>query len=163
MPRIAQTPKSRFLKKVKKEEVGCWNWDSTYRNHNGYPMFYWGKIDGKEKNMKASRASYLIFRGDIGSGLHVCHSCDNRNCVNPDHLWLGTHQDNMDDRAQKGRTSSGAKRYNFVRTDSLIKNIKKMRESGFKIDDICESLNIKRSTYYRCAHSAGIKIRQGNY
>jgi hypothetical protein len=56
--------------------------------------------------MYASRAAYVLHKGPIGD-LHVCHTCDNGLCVNPDHLFLGTHLDNMRDMIDKGRKPKG--------------------------------------------------------
>lgn len=151
--------KTRFLSKVIPLDNGCWDWDSTYRGTSGYPYFYWGNETGKEKNMKASRASYILHKGPITEGMHVCHACDNRDCVNPEHLWLGTHQDNMDDRGTKGRTSSGAHRYNFKQSDDLMAQVKQLRELGDSVASICKQLEIGISTYYRIAHRGAAKIR----
>lgn len=75
----------------------CWEWQGKL-NDCGYGLKrYMGKL------MNAHRAAYLHAVGEIPDGMCVCHSCDNTKCMNPDHLWLGTHQDNMDDMWEKGR------------------------------------------------------------
>jgi len=76
---------------------GCIPWVGA-KYKNGYGEFY---MDGRLTG--AHRASYVIHISDIPEGLFVLHTCDNKSCVNPDHLFLGTHQDNMDDMKKKGR------------------------------------------------------------
>jgi len=79
----------------------CWLWMGS-KNRKGYGKFcYKGNT-----TMPAHRASYEIFVEPIPENLFVCHACDVRNCVNPDHLWLGTHQENMMDMVDKGRAYS---------------------------------------------------------
>jgi hypothetical protein len=63
------------------------------------------RIDGTRRNMLAHRYSYTVFIGDIPDGMFICHKCDNPKCVNPDHLFAGTRQDNVDDRERKGRNN----------------------------------------------------------
>lgn len=81
---------------------GCWLWVAG-RDSHGY-----GKISFRGKAMRAHRASYELYVGPIPSGMHILHRCDNPRCVNPEHLWPGTHAENMADKTSKGRAIGGA-------------------------------------------------------
>lgn len=81
--------------------VGCWDWTSTKDVH-GY-----GRLMIKAKPVLAHRISWEVNCGPIPEGLHVLHRCDNPSCSNPEHLFLGTHQENVDDKMRKGRHRFG--------------------------------------------------------
>lgn len=96
--RNPETPEQRFWKYVHKTE-SCWLWTGS-------------KVSGRCGNCSAfssgelaHRVSWRLHKGPIPEGLYVCHKCDNGFCVNPDHMFLGTQKDNMDDMISKGRGS----------------------------------------------------------
>lgn len=92
-----------FWAKVKKGD-GCWEWTAK-RNNKGYGLFR-TKIKSAWSFTTASRVSYELTYGIIPKGKWVLHTCDNRGCVRPDHLFLGNHSDNMRDMHSKGRGRS---------------------------------------------------------
>ena len=92
-------PQRRFWGNVQKRSDGdCWVWNG-YFNSTGYGFL---NVDGRKT--LAHRYSFLLHKGPIPDGLHVLHKCDNPPCTNPDHLFLGTNQDNIADRVAKGRS-----------------------------------------------------------
>lgn len=90
----------RFWKKVDTAGAGgCWMWTAGYSG-DGYGAF---TLFNPKRQVSAHRYSYMLTRGPIPAGMHVRHDCDNPKCVNPEHLLLGTHEDNMRDKSQRKR------------------------------------------------------------
>jgi len=96
----------RFDTKWKLDDAtGCWLWTGAKaRRTNNYEQPIIGTWRSRTEN--AYRIAWMLYRGEIPDGQHVLHHCDNPLCVNPEHLFLGTHQDNMADMIQKGRNHS---------------------------------------------------------
>jgi hypothetical protein len=94
---IYLTPFRERFERLITKTASCWIWGGV-RGTNGY-----GTIKKKSKAIRAHRASYELFVGPIPDGMHVLHKCDNPLCVNPEHLFVGTHIDNMRDMEKKGR------------------------------------------------------------
>lgn len=148
---------SRFMEKIDDSNgTGCWEWQASFLGESGYGQFFYGSISGKERSGKAHKAAWVLLRGPVPDGLQVLHKCHNRKCCNPNHLYIGTHMDNMKDRDEAGRTSKGAHRYNFKRDEELNAKIGKLRAQGLKINIICERLGIGTSTYYRCVKAGAV-------
>lgn len=97
------TARDRFWTHVAKSS-GCWNWRSSLTS-SGYGQFQW-----RGRCRAAHRVSWEFFRGPIPEGLWVLHKCDNRLCVNPDHLYLGTVIENNADIMARGRHRSNPKK-----------------------------------------------------
>ncbi len=92
----------RFFSKVNFDGPnGCWIWEAG-KDGDGYGLFK----PAPKITHRAHRVSYEFFHGPIPSGMNVLHSCDNPSCVNPDHLLLGTHRENMEDMCHKGRQNT---------------------------------------------------------
>lgn len=83
------------------KDTGCWLWNG-HKYSNGYGVI---KVFGKDNLVH--RFAYNLYHGDIPDGLEILHSCDVKNCVNPDHLRAGTHQENMKEAKDRGRMRSG--------------------------------------------------------
>lgn len=98
MPTLTETQTKRFWAKVSNRDgEGCWVWTGK-TGHNGY-----GELFIRNSKFRAHRLAYSMERGPVPVDHLVCHRCDNPLCVRPDHLFLGTNQDNIRDCMAKGR------------------------------------------------------------
>lgn len=99
------TSMERILARIEVRESGCWEWQGA-RSASGYG---WIKLSNPRRYVVVHRLAWSEVHGPIPDGLMILHSCDNPPCVNPDHLSLGTHADNMLDRQVRGRHANARK------------------------------------------------------
>ena len=103
MPGKRGSVRDRLLAKIAIDATtGCWNWTAS-KFPDGY-----GQFVEVRTSRGAHRVSYELHCGPIPSGMCVCHRCDNRGCINPDHLFIGTNSENMADMTAKNRQAKGA-------------------------------------------------------
>jgi hypothetical protein len=109
----------RFWSKVNKTD-NCWLWLAG-KDKDGYGLIR----NNQGVHERAHRLSWTMHRGAIPNGMQICHECDNPPCVNPDHLFLGTHQDNVDDKVNKLRQPKHENHGQAVLTDNNVLDIRK--------------------------------------
>lgn len=119
---------------------GCWNWILRL-NDDGY-----GKktLDGKKRS--AHVIVWILFNGDLPKGKCVLHKCDNRRCVNPDHLFVGTQLDNIQDMKEKGRARKGVTHFWAKINPAIVANMRSDRASGQTFKSIAEKYGVDEKT-----------------
>jgi hypothetical protein len=141
------TVRERFLAKVCRDAAsGCWLWQGMV-TPDGYGVAF---IAGKRQ--AAHRAAWMLFCSPIPAAMAVCHKCDVRACVNPDHLFIGTAADNAQDRVNKDRTPRGERHHATKLTANQVSRIKAMlAEDRMYMSEIAREFGVSISTI------AGIK------
>lgn len=139
----------RFWDKVDKTD-GCWNWNGSLVGDRRWYGALLIKTKGKWTHIRAHRLSYLLAHKEIPEGMCVLHSCDNGRCVKPEHLWLGTPQDNMEDMRVKGRISKVSRNRGELcgaskLTEVEVKQIRDRCAVGDKQSKIAKDFGIDQS------------------
>jgi hypothetical protein len=130
----------------------CWEWQIT-PNRGGYGV-YKKTTEGRGKRfvVLAHRLSYSLSNGEFESSLLVCHKCDNRRCVNPNHLFLGTHQDNMRDAVDKGRfvgKGLGQRSEKVKLSPQQVQEVRRLSvESDLTFDEIAKMFGVTRAAVF---------------
>lgn len=157
MEKAMQEIKDRFMSKVEMvTESGCWIWMASTLipsakskgNRVAYGCFTVGK-----KSISAHRASYKFFVGYIPDGMSVCHSCDIPLCVNPSHLFIGSHKDNMQDMVKKGRAKQCVehqfKRGHLHHSAKLtLQQVCEIRESTGSLRSVAAKFNVTKDAIW---------------
>lgn len=118
--------RDRFYQKfIPVTESGCWIWEGSSSGRYGY-------ISHEGHNRLAHRISWELHRGPLPAGMEVCHFCDVEPCVNPAHLFLGTHKENCHDRDRKGRNVNRfGSRHGMARlTEAAVREIRASAETS---------------------------------
>lgn len=146
----AKSLPDRFLEKVEVAGCGCHEWRSTIKR-DGYGSFW---LNGQPT--LAHRAAWLIFRGSIPSDRMVCHTCDNRRCVNLDHLYLGTASDNVRDKVERFPGLWGRQKYG----PEVHATVRRLRARGLSQQAVADQVGVHQGTVSRILRGATLISRK---
>jgi hypothetical protein len=138
----------RFANTYFVNDSGCWLWNRSL-DDLGY-----GRISFLKNRLTAHRFSWIVHYGNIPDGMHVLHKCDVRNCVNPDHLYLGTHQQNMKDRDSRGRLNhvKGEKHPHAKLNEVKAFEIRWLAANGYKQRDLAKEFGVTQRAVAQIIH-----------
>lgn len=146
-----ETMEKRFLNKIEKTD-NCWLWSGNYSN-NGYGQIKTKKYGGKRLSISSSRYALFLKTKELKDGYFACHTCDNKKCVNPDHLFWGTPSDNQVDCSSKFRRKSQIVR-SYSECVKVINDLSKTKnyyEIGIVAQNYGISLNTAKAVKYKTA------------
>jgi DNA-binding XRE family transcriptional regulator len=136
-------PEQRFWARAHPDpNTGCWHWSGSLRDYRfgrEYPIFM---VD--RKTVSVHRWSYEHFNGPIPEGMFVLHSCDNPLCVSPDHLRVGTHDDNMGDKVKRQRQVRGERVHTNVLTEDEVRVIRAVTDMSQQ--ELADLYDVARTT-----------------
>lgn len=129
------------------EDTGCV--EVIRPSRGGYGRLIIGsRSDGNRRSVSAHRLAYELEYGEIPEGKIICHSCDNRACINVAHLWVGTRQDNVDDRERKGRNNppKGESHAKAKLTETQVLSARRLRTKGYTYQSIADRFGVAKKT-----------------
>lgn len=135
---MRKSARERFVEKVKPASSGCEEWQSTI-HRDGYGKFW---MDGRQG--AAHRAGYELFVGPVPEGKWVLHTCDNRRCVKPGHLYVGTPTDNVRDKIERSPWW-GRMKVPF----SVVEQARRLVATGLTQQLVADRLGIKQAQVSR--------------
>jgi hypothetical protein len=144
--------KCDVLSNVRTDENGCWRWTKAlYRN--GY-----GQMKRGGRKLLAHRVAYAELVGDPGA-MEVCHRCDVRDCCNPEHLFLGTHAENVADMIAKRRNSHGQDHAHAKLTDAEVLEIRREPARPHLVRDLAARYGVRHTAISRIRNGTRRKLR----
>lgn len=139
------TVEERFFSKVIKKPSGCWEWTTPSAN-KGYGTF---TPFGRGSSIKAHRFAYELLVGEVGD-MFVLHKCDNKACVNPEHLYLGRHGENAKDASERGQIRAGMKAKGLCHAQDLREQIAELyATTGMSQEALAKHLGISQASVSR--------------
>lgn len=135
--------RKRYEAKVIRTENDCWDWLGALDDGYGQLRFHKAKL-------RAHRASWILHKGNILNNISVLHSCDNRKCTNPEHLFLGSRADNNADMVKKGRNKFFKEQDNprAILNNDHVKKIKELLRLSRPIQEIADQFKVARHIIY---------------
>jgi hypothetical protein len=146
-PRLRRAIEAKMQANIK--PVGdCWEWQGQVMA-NGYGVVFY---DGRKR--LAHRVMYELTHGPVDNGLFCCHRCDNPRCVNPKHIFLGTHKENMADMDSKGRrrAAKGERQHKAKLTDGEVLEIRRLYAAGVTITEIARRFPVTPASIGAIVH-----------
>lgn len=129
------------------ETTGCWNYNG-YTTPKGYGLFCL-RQDGRKKQLLVHRLVWEHFNGPVPDGMFMLHKCDNPNCCNPDHLYPGTHAENMADACNRNRMKKGTDSNLSVLSEDEVIAIRRKYDDGAPIKRIAREFGVSRWAIYQ--------------
>jgi hypothetical protein len=144
---------ARLMRRVIKEPGGCWIWQGALSQ--GYGWMWTGV-----RLNRTHRVAYELFRGEIPAGKFVCHHCDVRRCVNPEHLFLGTNAENIADARRKGRLVPPKGRKRSKKMHKRDREIIRRYKGGATLEQVGEAFELSRAGVAKILEGHGVKRRR---